>query len=60
VVDGIFGSAAASALRQEIVSLFQHGLMHKNCTHLVKVGDQRGARTDVGSGGGGQESLIRG
>jgi hypothetical protein len=36
VVDGVFGEAAAAALRGEVAALRRH--MHKNHTHLVQGG----------------------
>ncbi|GLC68387.1 hypothetical protein PLESTF_000685600 [Pleodorina starrii] len=36
VVDGVFGRDVARQLRAEVVQLYERGLMHKNCTHLVK------------------------
>ncbi|PNH11299.1 NifU-like protein 4, mitochondrial, partial [Tetrabaena socialis] len=36
VVDGVFGRDMARRLRSEVVDLYERGLMHKNCTHLVK------------------------
>ncbi|KXZ55880.1 hypothetical protein GPECTOR_2g1431 [Gonium pectorale] len=36
VVDGVFGADTAARLRSEVVALYDQGLMHKNCTHLVR------------------------
>ncbi|GIL47056.1 hypothetical protein Vafri_3886 [Volvox africanus] len=36
VVDGVFGRDMARQLRSEVLHLYEQGLMHKNCTHLVK------------------------
>ncbi|EFJ50827.1 hypothetical protein VOLCADRAFT_88147 [Volvox carteri f. nagariensis] len=35
VVDGVFGRDVARQLRAEVLQLYEQGLMHKNCTHLV-------------------------
>ena len=35
-MDGVFG-AVADRLREEVAQLYQQGLMHKNCTHLVSL-----------------------
>lgn len=36
VVDGIFGPELTAQLRAEVVRLYETGLMHKNCTNLVR------------------------
>ena len=41
MVDGLFGSEMICRLRSEVMGLLKGGLMHPNCTHLVRDGVTR-------------------